>query len=239
MSETIKCLDCTADIDTDSCYCDQCGKEIFLCETCAQPGNQKFCEFDGGVLAPAKQRLRPVGTLHPAGTTVNSPSFDISTGTDTPPPLPAMPVLNSPPPPAPLRDLNTPSPIAVEPVVPGLKLTNNNLNITLDIQPGDVLGRNTGAYAEQLKNFSAISGKHLVFKFEPATGWAFQDVGSTNGTKYAKSNISWNQVGKCTPGEWIRMEDEAFLLMANIEFALKIEQPFKPGTSASNTTQRI
>lgn len=237
MSETIKCLDCTADIDADSCYCDQCGKEIFLCETCAQPGNQKFCEFDGGVLAPAKQRLRPVGTLHPAGSTVNSPSFNIATGTDTPPPLPAMPVLNSPPPLPTLGNLNTPPPVLVK---PALKLINHNLNITLNIQPGDMLGRNTGAYADQLRNFSAISGKHLVFKYEPGTGWAFQDVGSTNGTKYAKSNISWNQVGKCTPGEWIRMEDEAFLLVANIEFALKIDQPFKPGnTSAPNTTQRI
>ncbi|RKR82304.1 FHA domain-containing protein [Mucilaginibacter gracilis] len=215
MTDTIKCLDCTADIEMDSAYCDQCGKQIYLCETCGKPGNQKFCEYDGGNLVAAKP-----GTTQ----TVNSQNLSQVVATAVP-------------------QISTPQPAATvnsNGVIPALKLINHTLNLDIDLKPGEVFGRNTGPYVDKLQTYSAISGKHLIFRYEAVGGWSFEDLGSTNGTKYSTTNMDWNNVVKCVPGKTFVIEDGTYILVANIEFAVKTDQSVATGNAVpTNGTQHL
>jgi len=62
------CPFCKANIDDDSFFCDQCGKEIFICPKCNRPGKGKMCIFDGTPLVPAKSKT----TASPAGSVVSA-----------------------------------------------------------------------------------------------------------------------------------------------------------------------
>lgn len=206
---TIKCLSCTADIDADSCHCDQCGKEVFLCSVCGKPGDQKFCVFDGNDLIPAKQK-NSSAQVQQAFIPAVSNTYQQSA-------------------------VNTSNTLSQA----KLTLTNNRLGIVIEVQSDAILGRNTGPYANILQNYSAISGKHLLFKYDDDTGWSVQDIGSTNGTKYSTSNLQWDNVPKCAPNVPVVITDKAFILIANIEFVIATNyQSFKIAT-AENATQRI
>lgn len=50
------CPFCKVSIDDDSFYCDQCGKEIFICPKCNTPGKGKVCTQDGTPLVSAKSK---------------------------------------------------------------------------------------------------------------------------------------------------------------------------------------
>jgi hypothetical protein len=199
------CAFCKSDIETDSFFCDQCGKEIFLCEKCLQPGRDGFCEEDGEPLVAAKI-LKPVSTV--AQTPVQHvPATGATQRFDNPLPTPSLGM--------------------------ALKLVNANLGISIDIQHDAIFGRTTGPYVSQLGTLMTISGKHLLFRYDVLKGWTFQDIGSTHGTRYSKSNKAWENEPKVTPSMPVTLEDKTYLLVANVEFAVQIE-----GT-ASASTQRI
>ena len=44
------CPHCLIEIDDDSSYCDQCGKEILICTICGKIGKEKYCSNDNSVL---------------------------------------------------------------------------------------------------------------------------------------------------------------------------------------------
>ena len=50
----IICANCESEIESDSFFCDQCGREVLLCVNCRLPGKGSFCENDGGDLKAAK-----------------------------------------------------------------------------------------------------------------------------------------------------------------------------------------
>lgn len=52
----MNCAHCRADIEDDSFYCDQCGREIMLCSKCGKPGARKVCTTCGAKLVPAKDK---------------------------------------------------------------------------------------------------------------------------------------------------------------------------------------
>jgi len=183
-STLFACAYCRSDIESDSFFCDQCGKEIMLCETCGLPGRGEWCEEDGGALKAART----------ANTVTSAP--------------PAQ------------------SP------VPALKLVNENLRLFIPIQQDAVFGRTQGPYTAQLGAQGAISGKHLVFGYDPVSGWTVQDVGSTHGTKYSRTNTNWHQQPKLTPHVPVALADKAFLLVANVEFTIQLD-------NAAGATQRI
>jgi hypothetical protein len=199
------CAYCRSDIERDSFFCDQCGKELFLCENCQLPGRDQWCEEDGGALVAARTvagNAAPVATAAPAM---------VAAGATTRFDAPAQ----------------TPAATAT------LRLVNANLGLTLDIQHDAILGRAAGPYMAQLGTLPAISGKHLLFRYDALKGWTFTDTGSSNGTKYSKSNKTWQQEPKVLPNVPIPLDHNTFLLVANVEFAVHIESP------ASHSTQRI
>lgn len=190
----ISCAFCKSAIDDDSFYCDQCGKEILLCETCHQPGQGQWCEEDGGKLLSARSNSTPVQTSAP------------------------VPPVSSPP---------------ATSAAPKLTLVNDVLKIRLDIQHNSILGRNTGPYAASIGHLSAISGKHIVFSYDPFKGWTFQDLGSTNKTKYHSQNNAWSSIAPVNPHTETALTDNSFLLVANVEFAVRVE------SLSPQSTQRI
>lgn len=110
---------------------------------------------------------------------------------------------------------------------PHLCLVNNNLETaTITIQDGDIIGRKTGNLSHIFSKFEEISGKHLQFSFNRKKScWTVIDLGSTNRTAYNKSNSDWKAVDKMPPNEPVDLSNNYFLLIANIEFQIKIEQP--------------
>ena len=217
----LQCAYCNSEVENDSWFCDQCGKEILLCETCHLPGRNQWCEEDGGALVAARSQSG------------NTDAVSVTTdGLPARPDIPADSNTNA-------ADVTTPAVAtrsdnaAPPPLAPKLKLVNGNLGITLDIQAGSILGRTTGPYTASLGALSAISGKHLSFKYDIQQGWSVADMGSSNGTKYSKTNNAWQQMSKLAPNMPITLEDKAYLLIANVEFSVQIEN------ASPTSTQRI
>lgn len=225
------CAYCNSEIETDSFFCDQCGKEILLCETCKLPGRNQWCEEDGGALVAARSMAVAPGEDAPVPAAINAPGK-----TSPAVSAPGSSGGNAPAATDTDRSGNAHSPAdnqVTPPLTARLRLTNNNLGILLDIQPGSILGRTTGPYAASLGSLSAISGKHLSFKHDVQHGWSFTDMGSSNGTKYSKTNIAWQQTPKVVPNTPVTLEDKAYILIANVEFVIQIEG------GSSTSTQRL
>ncbi len=48
------CVFCKSNIEDDSFFCDQCGKEILICPKCSQPGKGQHCIYDSTLLVTKK-----------------------------------------------------------------------------------------------------------------------------------------------------------------------------------------
>lgn len=70
----MKCVECKADIDDDSLFCDQCGTKIYLCPHCRVPGKGegKRCGLCGKKLVAA-DALTSGNSPQDAGQTVQEP----------------------------------------------------------------------------------------------------------------------------------------------------------------------
>lgn len=213
------CSYCKSDIDYDSFHCDQCGKELFICSTCGKPGKGKNCVEDGSKLFSPKQK---------AGITTSSDE----TQNQNKAPLVSQPVsiLN--------QLVDTPSKIKPPVVndnfyIPVLKLINNNLKIDIELKSEDIIGRTTGNHASIFGQFSQISGQHVQFIFNKTNGWSIKDLGSTNGSAISNS-MNWQNVSKLQPHTLEVLSNNCFLLLANIEFQVKIIS-----NTSSSGTQRL
>ncbi len=58
----MQCPFCKSNIDNDSLYCDQCGKEILICPKCNKPGKGKVCVIDGTTLVTGKNKVAGIAT---------------------------------------------------------------------------------------------------------------------------------------------------------------------------------
>ena len=191
----ITCANCKSEIEKDSIYCDQCGKELFVCSECGKPGKGKNCIEDGKKLISAKLKdtKEVIPQLKELTVEKPQPSFNVDTSTQP----------------------------------PHLRLVNNNLETAMiTIQDGDIVGRKTGNLSHIFNKFEGISGKHLQFIFNRKKScWTVIDLGSTNRTAYNKSNSDWKSVDKIPPNEPVDLSNNYFLLIANVEFQIEIEQP--------------
>ena len=66
------CPKCKAEIDTDSCYCDQCGQEMRYCQSCQKLGKGNRCTACGGRMVPAIEYFK--NPVLPVTSEVNSAS---------------------------------------------------------------------------------------------------------------------------------------------------------------------
>ncbi len=68
------CAYCKINIDDDSSYCDQCGREILICPKCNNPGKGKMCTSDGTALVSMKTKTAtaPVSTGVSAGVSLSN-----------------------------------------------------------------------------------------------------------------------------------------------------------------------
>lgn len=201
------CSYCKSDIDNDSFHCDQCGKELFICPTCGKPGKGKNCVEDGSKLFSPKQKS---GVTTSSGVAQNQNNV----------PLVSQPVsiLN--------QTVDTPSKIQPpvfnnNPTAPVLKLISNHLKIDIELKSEDIIGRTTGNHANIFGQFSQISGQHAQFVFDKTNGWTIKDLGSTNGSAISNSP-NWQNVPKLKPHTLEALSNNCFLLLANIEFQVKI-----------------
>jgi len=207
----ISCAYCQSQVEDDSFFCDQCGKEIMICMECGRTGQGKCCDEDGSDLVSAQAKA-------------SAENKSASQQTDN---LQNNPVIQS-------KDAATlnpqPSTLNPQPSAPGLKLVNANLGLTLDITSGEIIGRNTGPYSSKLAGFPGISGKHLVFSYDAKSGWTFKDLGSSNGTKYNKNNKDWQNTAITAINTSIPVENKSYILIANVEFVIQIDGYSNTGT---------
>lgn len=91
-----------------------------------------------------------------------------------------------------------------------LHLINKTLNIDLDINDGDVIGRKSGRFIDKLKLLKQISSKHLSCSFNKQTGWTITDWNSTNGTQLNNE--------KLVPAKPYQIRRGDLLILADIEF---------------------
>jgi len=157
----LRCYACKESIDDDSCFCDQCGKEIFKCGACGHLGKGPRCPQDGTAMQPRKQA---------GGTTTNPPA--------APPPPPPAGGQAPPPPPAPVSTGTT------------LHLRSATHGVDLVIKPGDLLGRRFGPHAQVLQRFSQISSNHLELRQGADGRWLAKDLNSFNHSFYNGTQLT-------------------------------------------------
>jgi hypothetical protein len=210
------CCYCKCNIDDDSFHCDQCGKELSVCPNCGKTGKGKNCVEDGSKLFSPKQKLantyqikiQPLNNLD-----LESQPISILSQSVTP---------------------NIHSESSNDDFSnPVLKISNYHLKIEIDIKNCDIVGRTKGNHASLFNQFSQISGQHAQFIFDKSKGWTFIDLGSTNGSAI-NNTPNWQNVPKLKPHTIEALSNNCFLLIANIEFQIKIIS--NPTTSE---TQRL
>jgi hypothetical protein len=158
---TLRCYACKESIDEDSCFCDQCGKEIFLCGACGHLGKGPRCPQDGTAMQPRK----------PAAGSATTPLVSTPAASPSPPTPPAKPAT---------------APDLAGPVASGktLHLRAAALGLDLVISPGDLLGRRFGPHADVLQRYSQISSNHLELRRDADGRWFAKDLNSFNHSYY-------------------------------------------------------
>lgn len=210
------CSYCKSDIDNDSFHCDQCGKELLVCPTCGKSGKGKNCVEDGSKLFSPKQK------------SATTTSYNIQSS--TPEVSQPVSILNQISPP--LSKIQPPV-LKTNIFIPVLRIINNHLKIDIELQDGDIIGRATGNHANIFEQLSQVSGQHAQFIFNEDYGWTFKDLGSTNGSKISNSS-NWQNVSQLKPHTFETLSNNCFILLANIEFQIKIDLQSK-----SIGTQRL
>lgn len=152
------CPKCKADIDTDSCYCDQCGQELRYCQSCRKLGKGNRCTACGGRMVPAIEYFRH--TVTPANQQADSPStHEADTAAD-------------------VATIKAPTSLR-------LILSNGLLGLTLEGVDGAVIGRRHGIYQTMFSRFPYVSGSHAQLRFDSIKNrWTVTDMNSSNGSKY-------------------------------------------------------
>lgn len=197
----MKCPWCQAVLDEDSWFCDQCGKELWICPKCKELRKGKVCTQDGTSLVTVAAFGTPATSF-----TTSSPTPSTTSSQSAPPISAGSPTGGVQPSPTPVAQHSGD--------VDELILINKNLNLTLQIQPGDIVGRTEGRFAGVLSQYKLISRKHCVFQFIKGQGWTVTDLGSTNGVKCNDVPLQ--------PFKPHLLADGSFLLVGNIEFYVQL-----------------
>jgi len=204
MKVSLVCPWCQASLDDDSWFCDQCGKELYVCPRCNNLRKGKVCTQDGTTLVPLKDRsaYSAAGSAAPETGQLVSP---------LPASGPSAVIPNN-------NIVSRQAPSALQPQggtgQEELVLINKNLNLNLVIRPGDIIGRKEGRFSDVFQGYKSISRRHCLFSYELGKGWSIIDLGSTNGVKYENKLLPPHQPQPLRP--------RSFLVIGNIEFFVEI-----------------
>ena len=205
MRVALVCPWCQASLDDDSWFCDQCGKELYVCPRCSELRRGKVCTQDGTTLVPLKDRSAHslAASATPEGAQAVSQSPGLPSG-----PSAVLPNNMA------FRQL----PSALQPQAGAqqeqLVLLNRNLGLNLVIRPGDIIGRSEGRFSHVFREYKSISRRHCLFNYEVGKGWTVTDLGSTNGVHYDGRRLQPHQPEPLRP--------RSFLVIGNIEFFVEI-----------------
>jgi hypothetical protein len=181
---------CKQEIPDDSCFCDQCGVQLFRCSKCGFIGTGKYCGTCGGALSA-------VEPPHPD----DSP--------ETPPPeQAAIPVQE----PAPALVQQAPSQATVIISLPADKLVlRNPEGWKIALEKDDILGRTNGRHTAHLGKYQVISSRHAGITREN-NEWFITDLGSTNG--------SYVNGVKLQPNVPVKIKQDDVIVLANVTFTV-------------------
>lgn len=197
----MNCPFCKSDIEQDSFFCDQCGNELFICPQCKNLAKGKRCTQDGSKLVSLKEFK---GASKPAAIVDSKPEAQTI-------PSPEVRPVNIEP---------LVKPVQVFPTASEqnkMKLINHSLNINIELENGDIIGRKAGKFSAQFGKLNQISGKHAQVIYDQVKGWCIMDLGSSNGTKYNGVPLS--------PSVPQKIENQTKVILANIEFIILFDEP--------------
>lgn len=212
------CPHCKEHIDEDSLFCDQCGREIFICPVCKNTGAGKFCTKDGSKLLSMKdwirqqeeQKEQKESTKEDARQDSFRQVSEQSEQEEQKENKPAFPV-------SPNSGISIPEEIYfVSPAG----------DMTLRIVEDTVIGRE-GAFSGILGNNRYISRRHLRVWKDPGRGWYIEDLHSTNGTRYNGVALK--------PGEARLLEENATVEIAGVRFFVRFSGSHPSQTKRGET----
>lgn len=183
-----KCPFCSAEIDDDSFYCDQCGKELKVCLDCGSFARGKVCTHC------RSKNIVLAKEWHNEKTEVNQQPVHTQSVVQQPlqgKPLGKIPLDQILEPEATQRQ---PSQAAAAPVPPVVRLEGNGYVMQLDQAVGQyLLGRKTGDFVNVFGSDSYVSRQHACLQYNAGKGcWQIKDLGSSNGTSVNGTQLTPN-----------------------------------------------
>jgi len=184
-----KCPFCKTDIEDDSIFCDQCGKELKVCLACGSFARGKFCSNCRSTnIAFAKNMVdavKPVNTIN---------AVDAVNTNDTPKLSAAEKKTGSPT-------------IADDAQVYHLIGVEKQASLALDGTKGNyIIGRKKGDFTDFFKDDSFVSRQHAQLTYDTEQKcWTIADLESTNGTFVNGTALSPNVSIPLKPGDMVRI----------------------------------
>ncbi|MCL2131160.1 MAG: FHA domain-containing protein [Lentimicrobiaceae bacterium] len=181
------CPFCNQEIENDSFFCDQCGKELMICPNGHGIKKGKFCTqcTTQTALVPAK---------------------DFTENVATPAPLQSATII-----PSPKNDAPQPEK-TIRPAAPTQSpkfLVNAALNARLELKNGAIIGRRTGDYVNVFATQGYVSGTHARLE-QNGNDWQIVDLDSSNGTFLNGVKLNPNQPYVFKIGDTIAFYDVKF-----------------------------
>jgi hypothetical protein len=189
----INCPFCQQEIEKDSFFCDQCGKELKVCPNGHGIKKGNFCGECQTRLVEAKNAVADVQTSHSdAATTVHNAQSSSS---------PVEPKAEA--------------EKTVRPSAPQQKpknLVSTALNARLEIKDGGIIGRRAGDYVGVFGSQAYVSGTHARLQMNAAGDWEVVDLDSSNGTFLNGVQLSPQKPYTFKVGDTIAFYDIKFIV---------------------------
>lgn len=213
----LQCPFCEKEIESDSFFCDQCGKELMVCPVGHGFKKNKMCNECGRPLIKAaetasstpqektpspqqspeeKVETHYVDTVLGKIQVKGKPKEDLAvstekekmTGTSESTVRPEMP-----------------------PAIPQF-LVNNTLNARLQLLDGAIIGRRAGNYVHIFGSQRYVSGTHARLQRNDTNVWEITDLDSTNGTFINGVRLSPHRSTPFKVGDTITFYDLKFIV---------------------------
>ena len=193
------CPFCNQEIENDSFFCDQCGKELMICPNGHGIKKGKFCTqcTTQTALVPAKD-FQPPTNLPQQGRNEEQPKV-VQTDNNAKtliPPVRAEAVVEK----------------TIRPTAPPQSpkfLVNAALNARLELRNGAIIGRRAGDYVNVFATQGYVSGTHARLE-QNGNDWQIIDLDSSNGTFLNGVKLNPNQPYAFKIGDTIAFYDVKF-----------------------------